>query len=137
VRPFEAAQVRRLGGSGIGLLARTPVLLLETTGRRTGTIRATPLAYHRDRDGSLLVVGGAGGQVRTPDWVANVRADPNVAVVVRRERRPATAVELHGEERATAWRHLLEVWPRIATYERRAGRPVPVLRLELRVTPGA
>jgi deazaflavin-dependent oxidoreductase (nitroreductase family) len=126
---IEVAEVRRFGRSGIGLFARTPVLELRTVGRRTGRARSTPVAYHEDRDGTLFVVGGAGGQQRIPDWVANLRAHPDAQVLVRREVRPVTAVELSGDERAAVWPALVAVWPRIATYERRAGRPVPVFRL--------
>lgn len=128
----EAAQVRRFGRSVISLAARTPVLLLHTTGRRSGIERSTTLAYHRDVDGSLLVVGGAGGQRRLPDWVANLRADPHAGVTIDRNRFGVTVAELGGEERRRVWQQLTAVWPRIEGYERRAGRPVPVFRL----TPG-
>ncbi len=128
VGPIEAAEIRRFGRSGLGVVFRTPVLVLETTGRRTGATRATPLAYHRDGD-DLLVVGGAGGQTVVADWVRNLRAEPDAVAVVDRRRRAVRAVELAGAERAATWSELLGVWPRIATYERRAGRPLPVVRL--------
>lgn len=128
VGPIEAAEIRRFGRSGLGLVFRTPVLVLETTGRRSGATRSTPLAFHRDGD-DLLVVGGAGGQTATADWVRNLRADPEAVAVVDRERRPVRAVELAGAEREETWAALVRVWPRIATYERRAGRPLPVIRL--------
>jgi deazaflavin-dependent oxidoreductase (nitroreductase family) len=127
--PVEAAQVRRFGGSVLSLAFRTPVLLLHTTGRTTGAERTTTLAHHEDADGSLLIVGGAGGQVRIPDWVANLRAAPRAAVTLDRRRVEVTAHELGGDERATVWQRLTAVWPRIDAYERRAGRPVPVFRL--------
>jgi deazaflavin-dependent oxidoreductase (nitroreductase family) len=125
----EVMEIRRLGWSGLSVVFRTPVLVLETTGRRSGRTRSTPLAYHRDDDGSLLVAGGAGGQTTTADWVRNLRADPRAVTVVRRQRQPVRAVELTGVERDETWAELVEVWPRIATYERRAGRPIPVIRL--------
>jgi len=127
--PIEAAQVRRFGRSILSTLFRTPVLVLETSGRRSGKARRTTLAYHRDRDGTLLVVGGAGGQTRIPDWVANLRADARAAVVVERERRAVFAAELTGTARAAVWGELLRTFPNIETYERRAGRPAPVFRL--------
>jgi deazaflavin-dependent oxidoreductase (nitroreductase family) len=130
VGPVEAAQVRRFGRSGLSTVLRTPVLVLETTGRRSGARRATALAYHRGTDGALYVVGGAGGQARLPDWVANLRVDARAAVVVDRTRRPVLARELEGPDRAAAWEVLRRVWPRIERYERRAGRPVPVVRLD-------
>ena len=128
-RGIEAAQVKHFGRSPVSLIARTPVLVLETTGRRSGRQRESTLAYLPLDDGQLLVVGGAGGQTRLPDWVANRRANPEVTVTVNRERRLMHAAELDGAERATAWKLALAEWPRIASYESKAGRPVPVIRL--------
>lgn len=91
--------------------------------------RTTTLAYDHDEEGSLLVVGGAGGQVRIPDWVANLRAHPRAAVTVDRHRFEVTAHELEGEERRKVWQRLIAVWPQIEAYERRAARPIPVFRL--------
>ncbi len=129
LRGIEAAQVRWFGRSLLSTLFRTPALVLETVGRKSGQRRQTALAYHRLRDGDLVIVGGAGGQRRVPDWVANVRADPDVHVVVDRVRRPMTAVELVGDGRATVWNEIRQVWPQIVTCQARAGRPVPVFRL--------
>jgi len=128
-RPFEAFQVQRFGRSALSVAFRTPVLVLHTTGRRSGRARRTTLAFTRVEDGALVVVGGAGGQVRLPDWVANLRAEPVAAVTIDRARVEVRAVELTGAEREETWRALREVWSRIDAYERRAGRTVPVFRL--------
>ena len=128
-RPIEVGQVRWFGASLVSMAARTPVLVLHTTGRRSGAERATPLAFSRDADGSFLIVGGAGGQARVPDWVANLRADGDVAVTIDRRRQPVRAEELVGDDHRSTWARLSSVWPRIDEYERRAGRPVPVFRL--------
>lgn len=129
IRPIEAAQVRHFGRSIVSLATRTSVLLLHTTGRRSGIERTTPLAYHEDADGSLLIVGGAGGQARIPDWVANLRAEPTASVTLRKQRVAVVATELGGKDRSEGWQRLTVPWPRIDTYDRRAGRPVPVFRL--------
>lgn len=129
LRGIEAAQVRRFGRSILSTAFRTKALVLETVGRKTGRPRETALAYHRLSNGDLVIVGGAGGQRRVPDWVANVRANPDVHVVVDRVRRPTTASELVAHERATVWGEVRQVWPQIDTYEQRAGRPVPLFRL--------
>jgi deazaflavin-dependent oxidoreductase (nitroreductase family) len=128
VSRIETWEVRVLGWSVLSVLLRTPVLVLETGGRRTGRARRTTLAC-TELDGQLLVVGGAGGQSRVPDWVANLRADPTVRVTRRRRVQAATAVELVGEDREAVWPALVERWPRIAGYEARAGRAVPVFEL--------
>jgi len=129
LRGIEVAQVRWFGRSVLSTLFRTRALVLETVGRKSGQQRQTALAYHRLRDGDLVIVGGAGGQRRVPDWVANARANPEVHVVVDRVRRPMTAAELDGDERSTVWSEVRQVWPQVETYEQRAGRPVPVIRL--------
>jgi deazaflavin-dependent oxidoreductase (nitroreductase family) len=129
MRPIEVAQVRRFGRSVLSTVFRTPVLLLHTTGRKTGVERTTTLAYEADEDGSLLIVGGSGGQVRIPDWVANLRAHPRAAVTMNRHRVDVVATELSGADRARVWQQLRAVWPQIGTYEHRAGRLVPVFRL--------
>jgi deazaflavin-dependent oxidoreductase (nitroreductase family) len=129
LRGIEAAQVRWFGRSLLSTLFRTTALVLETVGRKSGQRRQTVLAYHRLHDGDLVIVGGAGGQRRVPDWVANVRANSEVHVVVDRVRRPMTAVELGDGERSSVWHEVRQVWPQIETYEQWAGRRVPVFRL--------
>jgi len=105
------------------------VLVLETTGRKSGQRRSTAVAYRRLQDGNYLVIGGAGGQ-RTPvDWVANLRADPRAEVVVDRRREDVLAEELLGDARTEAWAEARNAWPQIDNYERSAGREVPVFRL--------
>lgn len=131
VGSIEAAQVRRFGRSGLSVLFRTPVLVLHTTGRRSGVNRRTTLAYHRAAGGSVLVVGGAGGQSSVADWVLNLRANPEATVTIDRTQIEIRAIELSGSERNSAWRDLKRSWPRIERYERRAGRRVPVFRLEV------
>lgn len=129
LRRIEATQVRWFGRSVLSTLFRTKALVLETVGRKSGRSRQTALAFHRLSNGDLVIVGGAGGQRRVPDWVANVRANPNVHVVVDRERRGMTVAELLGDERTVVWEQVRRVWPQIEGYEQRAARPVPVFRL--------
>jgi deazaflavin-dependent oxidoreductase (nitroreductase family) len=129
VGPVEAAEARWFGRSLLSLVYRTPVLVLETTGRRTGRRRQVTLACC-EIEGDLVVVGGAGGQSRLPDWVANLRADPKVTVTRRRRRTPMRARELHGDERAAMWRQLLPIWPQVTTYEERAGYEIAVVVLQ-------
>jgi F420H(2)-dependent quinone reductase len=125
----EAAQVRRFGRSGTSLVWRVPVLVVETTGRRTGRRRSTPLAFVDLGDGTLLLAGGAGGQTATPDWVANLRAEPSCQVVLRRRRSPMTATELEGTARDDAWRRVVAATPNVERYAERSGRHVPLFLL--------
>ena len=58
----------------MALLNRGAILVIESTGRRTGRRRFTPVAFWETDDGSYVVGGGAAGKTATPDWVANLRA---------------------------------------------------------------
>lgn len=125
----ESAEVRWFGRSILSTLFRQRVLVIETIGRRSGKRRRTTVAY-RELDGQLVVVGGAGGQSRPPDWVANLRATPNVGVTRQRRSLRMHARILDGEERRSAWDTLLPDWPMIAKYQDRAGYPIPVVLLQ-------
>jgi deazaflavin-dependent oxidoreductase (nitroreductase family) len=129
VSKADVVQQRWLGTSLSSLFWRTPILVLHTTGRRSGLRRSTPVAYKRLDDGSYLIIGGAAGQTRIPDWVANLRTNPRAEVVVRKRREDVVAEELQGDERARAWADARQGWPQIDDYERAAGRQVPVFRL--------
>lgn len=128
---LESAAIRRLGIGVIGPVGRRKVLVLETTGRRTGRVRRTPVAYWRDPDGSLYIGAGAGGMPRV-DWVANLRAYPAAAVWIGRRGHPVSATELAGEAYERARTHALALWPEVAQYERASGRPIPYFRLDPR-----
>lgn len=128
---LESAALRYLGTSGIGLVGRRTVLVLETTGRRTGRMRRTPVAYWRGSHGALFIGGGAGGMSRV-DWVANLRANTVAAVWIRRRRIPVTGTELSGDAYERARRHAFSRWPDAARYERISGRSIPYFRLDPR-----
>ena len=125
---IDSLQVRYLGTSILALFLRTPVLLIETIGRRSGRTRRTPVAYWAEGD-VLFVGGGAAGMTRV-DWVANIRANPHAAVWVRRQRRDVVARELAGAEEEAARAYAFKRWPNAAKYEQRSGRRVPYFRLE-------
>jgi deazaflavin-dependent oxidoreductase (nitroreductase family) len=110
-----------------------PLLLLETTGRRTGKAHVTPLTYATQRT-DFLVVGSNWGQERQPAWALNLQAKPDAVVELHGTRIPVTARTLTGAERAEAWELLLEVWPPYDEYVERvqatSGREIMVFRLE-------
>ena len=76
------------------------------------------------------------GQTRTPDWVANLRAEPNCEVIIDKTAARVRAVELTGDERDRGWERFGEELPklkaRMAAYERRSRRRIPVFRLDVR-----
>jgi deazaflavin-dependent oxidoreductase (nitroreductase family) len=125
----ETAEVRWFGRSIVSVVARQQVLVLTTTGRRSGKVRRTTVAY-TEVGGQIVVVGGAAGQTRPPDWVANLAADPLVEVTIRRATAPMRAMVLVGDARRRVWDAVLPRWPFIANYEARAGYEIAVVVLE-------
>jgi deazaflavin-dependent oxidoreductase (nitroreductase family) len=106
-----------------------PVLLLTTSGRRTGRKHVTPLIYQR-HDGNYLVVASKGGADSAPEWYLNLLADPNVELQVWGDRFPARARTATAEERPKLWRTMLSVWPDYDEYQKRTSREIPVVVLE-------
>ena len=119
---------RRSRGRVGGRLARSPVLLLTTTGRRTGRARTTPLLYIEDGD-RLVVVASYGGDDRAPAWYRNIAADREVTVEVGRSRRRMQAADAEGEERAQLWERLTQMYPPYDDYQARTSRRIPVVIL--------
>lgn len=105
-----------------------PTLLLETTGRKSGLPRNSPLLFARDGD-SVVVVGSNFGQSHHPAWTANLLADPHAAVLVGGERIPVTATLLDGAEAEAAYQKMVEVTSVYATYRGRTDRRIRVFRL--------
>ena len=123
----DSFTVRITGTCLLGLVRRSPVLVLETTGRRSGKRRRAVVIYW-SRDGAYFVGGGAAGMTRV-DWVANVRAQPRIAVWVKRRRVEVVAAELVGAEAERARSYAFGRW-RSDKYERSSGRRTPFFRLE-------
>ncbi|MCB0875840.1 MAG: nitroreductase family deazaflavin-dependent oxidoreductase [Solirubrobacterales bacterium] len=109
----------------------TTILLLTTTGRRSGERRTTPLIHRTDGD-RYVVVASKGGSPEHPDWFENLTADPDVEIQVKGERfavEPSIAV---GEERERLWELMAEVWPDYDDYAARTEREIPVVILTRR-----
>jgi len=106
-----------------------PLLLLTTSGRRTGEPRTTPMMYVEDGD-RLLVIASNAGATREPDWCRNLRANPAVTVEITGETYPATAVVITGEERDRLFARICEGYPFFRDHQAKAGRTIPVVALE-------
>ena len=101
-------------GEDLPGMHRERLLLLTTTGRRTGDAQTTPMMFHRE-DGRLFVIASNVGAPRDPDWCLNLRAQPAVTVEVGdQEGSPpyaATASVVDGEDRAAVWERIAELYP--------------------------
>ncbi|HEX2322320.1 MAG TPA: nitroreductase family deazaflavin-dependent oxidoreductase [Streptosporangiaceae bacterium] len=117
----------RAGGPIEGM-NRDGLLLLTTTGARSGRAKTTPMMFHRDGD-RLLVIASNIGAPKHPDWYANLVADPHVVVEVGAKRFEAEAVPLTGSERERLWAMLKESYPFFAEQEAKTRREIPVVAL--------
>jgi deazaflavin-dependent oxidoreductase (nitroreductase family) len=125
-----ARALYRLSGGKLGGLPGTDVLLLTTTGRRSGKPRTTPLIYLSDGR-SLVVVASFGGSDAHPAWYLNLEANPEVEVRIGREAtrrmraRPASAAE-----RERLWPEFTKIYGGYEKYRQRTEREIPLVFLE-------
>jgi deazaflavin-dependent oxidoreductase (nitroreductase family) len=105
------------------------VLLLTTTGRKTGEQRTTPLIYAQDGD-RYVIVASKGGAPEDPGWYRNLAKSPGVELQVKDEVFPARARTAGGEERDRLWQKANEVWPHYEEYQQNTDREIPVVVLE-------
>ena len=122
----------RLSGGRIGgRINQAPVLLLTTTGRKSGQSRTAPVVYLADGE-NLVVIGSNAGHNRTPAWSLNLKANPEAEIEVGRERRPVRARVAEGDERADLWRRHNEQYTGFDEYEARTDRDIALFVLEPR-----
>ena len=105
-----------------------PVLLLTTTGRRSGRARTTPLTYFESGE-ELVVVASNGGEDRPPAWWLNLRHDPGARVTIGSGAEAVTARAATAEEYEQLWPTITRTHPGYAAYARRTTRPIPVVLL--------
>ncbi len=119
----------RLGGAiHVATGTRPPVLLLATTGRRTGKTRTSPLLYLRD-GGDWVVAASNAGHPRHPDWWLNLTADPRAAVQIGEERMSVTGIEVTGARRDHLWRRFVAMYDGLDDYQQQAARRIPLVAL--------
>lgn len=126
---IDRAAHRLTGGRTFLMAALLPSLMLTTTGRLSGRTHRTPLLCHRETDGSYLVVASNFGRPQHPAWSHNLLAVPRATVTDTGRTVDVIATPLHGSERDTAWRRLVDIWPPYESYARRSGRQLRIFRL--------
>ena len=113
-----------------GFFAGKPVLILHTTGAKTGKERLTPLVYATDDD-RLVLAASKGGAPSDPHWLSNLRAHPDVAVEVGTETFSARATIVEdGPRRDELYAKMVEILPQYADYETMTDRTIPVVVLD-------
>lgn len=120
---------RASGGRIGGGRKNVPILLLTTSGRKTGKRRTVPVQYLAEGE-THVVVASNGGRPTHPAWFLNLRAEPRVEVEIGRVRTVMHAREATAEERERLWPLLVEFWPTYDKYQRGTTRELPIVILE-------
>jgi len=116
----------KVGGDFTG----APLLLLHTTGARTGAERVNPMMYQDLGDGRLAVFASKAGAPTNPDWYHNILANPEVTAEIGAESRRFRARPATAEEREPIWSRQKQDYPGFAEYETKTDREIPVVLLE-------
>jgi len=111
--------------------AGRPLLLLTTTGARTGQPRTVPLIY-AEHPAGYVVTASNWGQPHHPAWSGNLLANPDATVYVAGRNIPVRARLVEGTERRALWSLVTAIWPAYDTYATRSGRDIRVFLLEPR-----
>ncbi|MCP9273966.1 nitroreductase family deazaflavin-dependent oxidoreductase [Mycolicibacterium arenosum] len=131
-RDFNAqniAEFRANDGKVGGQFEGFPLLILTSTGAKSGTQRENLIGYF-DIDGKVYVVGSAAGRDASPGWVFNLRSQPAVQVEIGADpKRDVVARELPRDERDLVYAQIVERAPGFGEYEKRTDRVIPVFEL--------
>jgi deazaflavin-dependent oxidoreductase (nitroreductase family) len=118
-------------GRVMGKVGRAPVLLLTSTGRRSGQPRTAPVLFLLDGE-RIVVIGSNAGNRHAPAWSHNLKANPDAAVQIRGERRTVRARVAEGDERAELWAKMNAQYAGFDDYDERTSREIAVFVLESR-----
>jgi deazaflavin-dependent oxidoreductase (nitroreductase family) len=120
---------RLSGGVLGGSMGGAPIVLLTTTGRKSGRQKTTPLQSIEDGDNIVVIASNAGHKV-DPQWWRNLKANPEATVQIRRREVKMRAEEATGEERERLWQKAVDQYPGYANYQKTADREIPVVVLK-------
>jgi deazaflavin-dependent oxidoreductase (nitroreductase family) len=121
-------EFRANGGKVSGQFADSDLLLLTTTGAKSGQQRVSPLAYFRV-GGKLIIIGSFAGSPINPAWVHNLRANPQAHIEVGTDAFDVTARELPATEREELFGEITAASPGFAEYQSKTSRVIPLFEL--------
>jgi deazaflavin-dependent oxidoreductase (nitroreductase family) len=129
MRVFMKGQVSlyRMTGGKVG--GGKSLLILTTTGRKSGVERDTPLFFFADGD-HYIIIASAGGAPKHPTWWLNLKSNPKAKIQIGPKVIPITAREAEGEERKRLWGIIAENYKNFVDYQQRTIREIPVIILE-------
>jgi deazaflavin-dependent oxidoreductase (nitroreductase family) len=119
---------RLTGGVIGGRVQSLPVLLLTTTGRKSGKKRTVPLGFLRDGS-AYVIIASYGGLPRNPAWFLNLESEPSATIQVKKRQMQVQAETANPEQKRELWARLTEVAPGYANYQKRTSREIPVVIL--------
>ena len=107
----------------------SPILLLNTIGRKTGQVRTNPLLYLKDGE-TIVLVASYGGAPTHPIWWLNLRAHPQAEIEIGSQKSTVIARQADEEERQRLWPLLVAMFPNYAEYQKKTTREIPVILLQ-------
>ncbi len=126
---LAVALYRRSGGRIGGTTKGAPVLLLTTTGRKSGKAWTNPVIYQHDGRRLIVIASGA-GSAEHPSWWLNLRSTPKATVELGRDRMEVTASEADDAERDRLWALMVAAYPAYNVYTTKTSRRMPVIVLD-------
>jgi F420H(2)-dependent quinone reductase len=124
----HAGVYRATGGKLFGRMGKSPILLLNTVGRKTGRKRTSPLLYVMDGE-DFVIIASKGGAAAHPAWYLNLRANPEATVEIGDREVQVEAEVADPEEKTRLWQKMVEMYPAYDDYQRKTGREIPLLIL--------
>lgn len=125
----QVARYESTGGRDGNLLRGVPIVVITSTGARSGAVRKNPV-MRVEHEGSYAAVASKGGAPDHPSWYANLVANPRVQLQDGPEARPYVARIVEGDERAAWWQRAVAVWPDYDEYQAKTDRRIPVFVLD-------
>src|SRR3712207_1078983 len=119
---------RATGGKLFGRMGKSPILLLNTVGRKSGKKRTAPLLYVMDGE-DFVIIASKGGAPTPPAWYLNLRVNPEARVEVGDREGRVGAEEADREEKARLWQKMVEMYPAYDDYQKKTEREIPLLIL--------
>ena len=125
----QVALYEATGGQEGNTMRGRPVVIVTSTGAKSGLIRKTPL-MRVEHEGRYALVASQGGAPKHPTWYFNLVADPRVQIQDGPAPRDMVVREITGDEKAEWWERAVEAWPAYAEYAKRTDREIPVFLAE-------
>lgn len=125
----HVARYEATDGADGGVMSGAPIVILHTTGRKSGALRKSPLIKVTDGE-RYVAIASKGGAEHHPAWYLNLAADADVRIQDGARLIDAVARTVEGEERQRLWKAAVAVWPDYEAYQQKTDRLIPVVVIE-------